>query len=453
MRRHPTAPGAATVPSPGPPKKTEQVRKVQLPPQNPVRFTYDANGQPSEARRPTRAATPRPVSLEPAVPAGNPRLVAAEKSGTGILPVNRSRLTFVYDHQGRRRTKKLFTWDETGQAWVLSETHTYLYDAWNVICEQVTLAGGQTSNRYYVWGLDLSNSLQGAGGVGGLLAAYTPDGEWFYCYDGNGNVTTLVNTADGAISATYDYSPFGLTVAQTGPATDANTYRFSTKWQDETGLYYYGYRCYDAGIGRWIKRDPAGEAGFALRNETCFIKGKMPHFAILNMIQNIEHLSPYIARRLVDKTFLNLLFANNIYLNENHLYRTADNSPNQIVDKLGLYGKSISTFNGKTDDNCCDKDAKKKLIDEAIDQLLELAKKSPGKVGQISKIIGMLKKVKDGWEECVAMGVVAKKCQKFGKNPSHLGCMSCCMRIYLKFGNILGEIGYFVCQNRCMNFK
>jgi RHS repeat-associated protein len=41
-----------------------------------------------------------------------------------------------------------------------------------------------------------------------------------------------------------------------------NPFRFSTKFQEpETGLLYYGYRYYNPPTGRWINRDPIGEAG------------------------------------------------------------------------------------------------------------------------------------------------------------------------------------------------
>ena len=43
---------------------------------------------------------------------------------------------------------------------------------------------------------------------------------------------------------------------------NANPFRFSTKWfDDETGLYYYGYRYYSPRLGRWINRDPLEEDG------------------------------------------------------------------------------------------------------------------------------------------------------------------------------------------------
>ena len=42
----------------------------------------------------------------------------------------------------------------------------------------------------------------------------------------------------------------------------ANSFRFSTKYQDdETDLLYYGYRYYNASTGRWMSRDLVGEQG------------------------------------------------------------------------------------------------------------------------------------------------------------------------------------------------
>lgn len=63
----------------------------------------------------------------------------------------------------------------------------------------------------FSWGSDLSGTLQGAGGVGGLLSmtvhAGTNAGTYFYGYDGNGDVVALVNSADGAVAARYEYGP------------------------------------------------------------------------------------------------------------------------------------------------------------------------------------------------------------------------------------------------------
>jgi len=43
---------------------------------------------------------------------------------------------------------------------------------------------------------------------------------------------------------------------------EVNPFRFSTKYQDETGLLYYGYRYYDPSTGRWNSRDPLHDPAF-----------------------------------------------------------------------------------------------------------------------------------------------------------------------------------------------
>jgi RHS repeat-associated protein len=123
--------------------------------------------------------------------------------------------------------------------------------------------------RSYVWGLDLSGSSQGAGGVGGLLCidlklptSTSSAGTFFPVYDGNGNILGLVDSATGTRVAEYEYGPFGEPLRATGPAAAANPFRFSTKYTDsETGLLYYGFRYYNPSTGRWPSRDPIGERG------------------------------------------------------------------------------------------------------------------------------------------------------------------------------------------------
>jgi RHS repeat-associated protein len=106
--------------------------------------------------------------------------------------------------------------------------------------------------------------MQGAGGVGGLLCESNISNPLspisYPTYDGNGNITEYL-TANGSVAAHFEYDPFGNTVINTD-ITNQFTYKFSTKPQDvESGLYYYGYRYYDAVAGRWINRDPIEENG------------------------------------------------------------------------------------------------------------------------------------------------------------------------------------------------
>jgi RHS repeat-associated protein len=174
----------------------------------------------------------------------------------------KERLDFKYDAQSRRIRKRVWTnWD--GAAGTLISLQQYVYDGWNLVA---ILGANNVVQQSFTWGLDQSGTEQGAGGVGGLLTMRVHTGPlagtYFYCYDGNGNITALVNAADGSIAAQYEYGPFGQLLRATGPLAFVNPFRFSTKYQDdETGLYYYGYRYYNPNTGRWLSRDPKGERG------------------------------------------------------------------------------------------------------------------------------------------------------------------------------------------------
>ena len=121
--------------------------------------------------------------------------------------------------------------------------------------------------RTYAWGLDIQGSLQGAAGVGGLVAVHdkieNPSGKLLLPgYDANGNVAVMVNGTNGDLEAAYEYGPFGESLRQEGPSAKVNPFRFSTKYtDDETGLNYYGRRYYDPRNGRFLGRDPLEEGG------------------------------------------------------------------------------------------------------------------------------------------------------------------------------------------------
>ena len=122
--------------------------------------------------------------------------------------------------------------------------------------------------RSYVWWLDLSGTMDGAGGVGGLLwltlhpASGAPVGTHFCAYDGNGNIVALLAASDGSVNARYEYSPFAEPIRLTGPAAGLNPFRFSTKRTcNTTDLVLYEYRAYSSTVGRWLSRDPIEEEG------------------------------------------------------------------------------------------------------------------------------------------------------------------------------------------------
>ena len=173
------------------------------------------------------------------------------------------RLEFAYDWQGRRIAKVV--WNNTAGTGTPAVDQRFLYDQWNLIVVAVEVESQFQLAQAFVWGTDLSGSMQGAGGVGGLLKVShvgQSTTNCFAAFDGNGNVVGLVDVSSGAVLARYEYGPFGELVRATGPMARANPFRFSTKYQDqETGFLYYGYRYYDPSRGSWLSRDPVQERG------------------------------------------------------------------------------------------------------------------------------------------------------------------------------------------------
>ena len=164
---------------------------------------------------------------------------------------------FTYDGKMRRRIRQEYTWSS---GWVQTNTAYYVYDG-NVVIQERDVNKFPTAT--YTRGKDLSGSLQGAGGIGGLLARTdnTTGQPAFYHADGNGNVTMLVNSAQ-AVAAKYLYDAFGNTLSLSGPLAFTNPYRFSGKeTHQNSGLVYYLYRYYDPNLQRWLNRDPIEEGG------------------------------------------------------------------------------------------------------------------------------------------------------------------------------------------------
>ncbi|MBC7369298.1 MAG: RHS repeat-associated core domain-containing protein [Undibacterium sp.] len=216
----------------------------------PESYTYDLDGNLTDDGRwhYTWDAENRLTSMETSL--------AASVLNTGVT---RQYISFKYDYLGRRVRKTVANWN--GTAYIATVDRKFIYDGWNLLTERDATTLGVVAS--YVWGLDLSKTLQDGGGVGGLLAVIEPNGTTHLpAYDGNGNIHALVNRSGGAVTAAYEYDAFGQTLRATGPFADKNPFRFSTKYTDsETGLLYYGRRYYNPTLGRWLGRDPIEEKG------------------------------------------------------------------------------------------------------------------------------------------------------------------------------------------------
>jgi RHS repeat-associated protein len=216
-----------------------------------ARYIYDLNGN---------------LLNEYSVSGGTNRvfLYDDENQLTSVYVTNVWRSDFVYDGKLRRRIERDYQWN--GSSWTQTNEIHFVYDG-NVVIQERD--ANNLPKVTYTRGKDLSGKLQGAGGIGGLLAR-TDNSQLivgnslahaFYHADGNGNVTMLINSYQ-AIVAKYLYDPFGNTLSLSGSLASANTYRFSSKeWNDNAGLYYYLYRFYDPMLQRWLNRDPIQEQG------------------------------------------------------------------------------------------------------------------------------------------------------------------------------------------------
>jgi len=182
-----------------------------------------------------------------------------------VSSANLWRIEFTYDGRGRMRLRRDYTW--SGTSWVFNTEVRYLYDGMLIVQER---SSGNHPQVTYTRGTDLSGTLEGTGGIGGLLSRgahamsspYQLSSAAHYHADGNGNVTMLVGTGTPTIKAYYKYDPFGRPLGSSGSLAGVNAMRFSSKpVMGSSELYYYGYRFYDPSSQRWLNRDPLGEVG------------------------------------------------------------------------------------------------------------------------------------------------------------------------------------------------
>lgn len=236
------------------------------------------------------------------------RLTKAE-SLASTPAASKRKVEWTYDYSGRRVRQT--TSDGSTGSYVITEDLKFFADGWQHIAEL-----NVTNNalvRSYVWGLDLSGSLDGAGGVGGLLMLNSAaNATHFYAYDGNGNVTELIRAVDGTESARYDYESFGRVLRATGLMADENRFQFSTKRCDRTtDLQLYEFRVRRSDL-TWLSRDPSGE--LTTRNLSGFVDNDGINFfdleglekgaeALVRMTRNgpsaFPHLNPVNGLRIL----------------------------------------------------------------------------------------------------------------------------------------------------------
>jgi RHS repeat-associated protein len=175
-------------------------------------------------------------------------------------PAMATQIACVYDLEGRRVQKTVSIGGH------VSKRTTTLWDDWRPVMEtDYNVTNAIIAQRYYTWGPDVSGSIDGAAGIGGLVEIAEKIGNTTLVslpiYDGIGNVVGYVDGTTGVRVATYIYDPFGELQAAYGPRAALCPIGYQTKLYDpETGYSYFGKRYFNPKTG-WISRDPIREDG------------------------------------------------------------------------------------------------------------------------------------------------------------------------------------------------
>jgi len=158
--------------------------------------------------------------------------------------------SFTYDSFGRR----------TGRT-VNGTVTNYVYDGLNPVQEK----NGATVTANLVTGLGIDEFFTRTDGVG--VRSLLPDAL---------GSTVALGDGTGTLQTQYTYEPFGF-VSQTGAAS-TNSYKYTGREDDGSGLYYYRARYYHPRLQRFIAEDPIGfKAGDV--NIYAYVRNRPPVFA------------------------------------------------------------------------------------------------------------------------------------------------------------------------------
>lgn len=195
------------------------------------------------------------------------QLISTSTSGTT--------LTYAYDLCGNTTSTtgasitKNYTWNISGEMTCLTitgtsnATNTMKYNGEGMRTRYISNAG-ETKSIYDGLGtildLDSSNNITKKYYSGVRMVKISGSAvEYFYLYDGMGNVVNLTDD-DGTVIETYQYDAFGKQLNSTS-GTDKK--KFSGKeFDDDSGLYYFLARYYDPTIGRFLSEDPVPNGNF-----------------------------------------------------------------------------------------------------------------------------------------------------------------------------------------------
>lgn len=238
-------------------------------------YSYDSRGRLTEVTK--DGAAYRSYTYD----ANGNRVTASEDVGAAVSATYdaQDRLTsygdatYTYTPDGQLRTKTVesqtttYAYDELGNLMEVvlpTKTVSYVVDGQR---HRVTRkVDGTITNRYlYGQGLQPIAELNADATIKSQFVyaskAQVPDFmtkagvTYRFVTDNVGSVRMVVNTTDGTIAQRIDYDPFGKVISDTNPGFQP--FGFAGGLYDtDTGLTRFGFRDYNAEIGRWTTKDP-----------------------------------------------------------------------------------------------------------------------------------------------------------------------------------------------------
>jgi RHS repeat-associated protein len=242
-----------------------------LPTTETVSYKYDAANRLMSALVGTAAAAQYVYGYDRA---SNLTSIAANAPAHGATYTATNAITSgTYDSNGSPTAlgSAAYSWDGAnrlvGFTGAANNNSSFTYDGLGRLVRVVdTTNGSVTADHSYFWcgfvrclahdntqsGSPVSSQYFGQGVISGGTSYY-------YVQDQLGSVRELVS-ASGTVAAQYDYDPYGNPTTLSGTAVSDIGYA-GYFYHAASGLNFALYRAYDPVHGRWLNRDPAGEAG------------------------------------------------------------------------------------------------------------------------------------------------------------------------------------------------
>jgi RHS repeat-associated protein len=209
-------------------------------------------------------------------------------------------------------TSSTYVYDGNGARVKVTNNETILYI--NKYFEK-NLSSNETTSYYY---------------LGDRLVAQKVNTNLSYVHQDHLTGTSLMTDADGDSLGTIKYTPFGETRSGSVPTDKL----FTGQRLDDTGLYYYGARYYDAGIGRFVSPDPVVQTGplpFGRLVPALVVSFAQEKFLSLANTPNTPIIMRQIDRRVTNRSMTNPQELNRYTYGLNNPLSCTDPEGNQDV--------------------------------------------------------------------------------------------------------------------------